>query len=290
MVCVVRPLKATTHDVSPCRRRLHASCCAHVGWTRPRVGSVLRPRQTDRPSGPREVKQRTSTNRALVQTAESDASYCTEDMLVAAYQPIETNVLQHQMAVREWAAVYAVSSPFTLLARLSREIAVPTPTAPRRRQTWGGRRSAVRAAKNAWVGCSRRPRRGRTTQASRSMLIKLCRGCSSPITHVPARAQPFFFRTRITQNPFSGARRRRQTGETAGKPQPRRCSCCCERGKAAAARAVVARAAATAAAAAARAADDGAKTARPQFRRGAISRGSFLRCVARAGAVVEACR
>ena len=60
MVCVVRPLKATTHDVSPCRRRLHASCCAHVGWTRPRVGSVLRPRQTDRPSGPREVKQRTS--------------------------------------------------------------------------------------------------------------------------------------------------------------------------------------------------------------------------------------
>ena len=168
MVCVVRPLKATTHDVSPCRRRLHASCCAHVGWTRPRVGSVLRPRQTDRPSGPREVKQRTSRNRALVQTAESDASYCTEDMLVAAYQPIETNVLQHQMAVREWAAVYAVSSPFTLLARLSREIAVPTPTAPRRRQTWGGRRSAVRAAKNAAPALRRPPYTAWTLAARRA--------------------------------------------------------------------------------------------------------------------------
>ena len=43
----------------------------------------------DRPAGAAET-----SSAAPVQTAESDASYYTEDMPIAAYQPIVTNVLQ----------------------------------------------------------------------------------------------------------------------------------------------------------------------------------------------------
>ena len=43
----------------------------------------------DRPAGAAET-----SGAAPVQTAESDASYYTEDMPIAAYQPVVTNVLQ----------------------------------------------------------------------------------------------------------------------------------------------------------------------------------------------------